>query len=164
GGLVNIVSGNSGGNGDIGFIRVGFHVAGDELSIRTSPGSTLGAFLVSQDSYNDPNPRSGIYQGQQGVTIVSGAGSAGRFVDNPRIDLLNSTDVITPLIGGQAAHFVDDAGSAVTISVENAGDGVQVGTVRVLPVEGSQGVAIAQISVNLAGGAILHITGTNPGG
>jgi hypothetical protein len=161
---VHIVSGNAGGNGDIGFIRVGFHVAGDHLSISTSPGSTLGAFLVSQDVYTDTDPRSGVYLGLQGVPIISGAGSDVRFVDIPRIDLVNSVDVTTPLIGGQAAHFVDDAGSNITISVENAPDGVQVGTVRALPIEGSQGVAIGQISVNLAGGVILHITGTNPGG
>jgi hypothetical protein len=161
---INIVSGNAGGNGDIGFIRVGFHVAGDKLTIHTSPGSVLGAFLVSQDSYNDQDPRSGIYQGQNGVSILSGAGSDVRFVDTPRIDLVNSVDVLTPLIGGQTAHFVDDAGSSVNISVENAADGVQVGTVRVIPIEGSQGVAIAQIVVDLTGGVILHISGSNPGG
>jgi len=163
---VNITTGTRGGPGDIGFIRVGFHVAGDSINIRTSPNSTVGALLVSQDAYllNDPNPRSGIYEGLRGISIISGAGSDVRFVDAPRVDLRNSADVLTPLIGGQEARFVDDAGSEVIISVENAPEGTQVGSVRVLPINGSQGVAIGQVAVNLTGGVILHIHGNNPGG
>jgi hypothetical protein len=75
--VVSIVTGTRGGSGDIGFIRVGFHVAGDILSVRTSPGSVVGAFLVSQDAYGDPNVRSGIYEGLLGVPIFSGPGGAG---------------------------------------------------------------------------------------
>jgi hypothetical protein len=164
---ISIVSGAAGGNGNIGFIRVGFHVAGGQLSIHMSPQSILGAFLVSQDAYNDTDPRSGIYLqsqnvpiGTPSVSIFSGAGSDVRFVDTPRIDLPNSNDVITPLIGGQVANFVDDDGSRVRISVEGGADGTQLGTVRVIPINGSQGVAIGQISVNLTGGAILHISGS----
>src|SRR5205807_1050152 len=81
-----------------------------------------------------------------------------RFFDAPKIDLVNGRDVLTQLTpGGAAAEFVDDAGSHVFISV-TGGTG---GTVRVLPIDGSQGVAIGQISVDLTGGTILNIHGTN---
>jgi len=160
----NIITGTRGGPGDIGFIRVGWHVGGDAMNITTSPGSTIGAILVSQDAYEDANRRSGIYEGQRGIRINSGAGSDVRFVDSPRIDLSNSLDVFFPIRGGQFVDLVDDAGSRVRISVENVPQGVQVGTIRTIPIDGSQGVAIGSISVDLSNGANLVIESSNPGG
>jgi hypothetical protein len=165
-GPVIIETGTHGGSGDIGFIRVGYHVAGNELSIHTSPGSIIGALLVSQDAYNDrsdPLQRFGIYRsgpGQFGLPVFSGAGSDVRFFDAPKIDLVQGRDIQTPLIGGQVADLTDDDGSHITISVDNAPEGTQVGSIRVLPIDGSQGVAVGQISVDLSGGAVLHIHGT----
>lgn len=160
----NIITGTRGGPGDIGFIRVGWHVGGDAMNITTSPGSTIGAILVSQDAYEDGNRRSGIYEGQRGIRINSGAGSDVRFVDTPRLDLNVTLDAFRPIVGGGFLDFVDDAGSRVRISVENVPQGVQVGTVRSMPIDGSQGVAIGQISVDLSNGANLVIEGSNPGG
>ncbi len=125
GGAIVITTGTAGGNGDIGMIRTGFHIAGNELSITTSPGSTIGAFLVSQDSYNDtsdPFQRWGIYRagpGLFGVPITTGPGSDVRFFDAPRVDLVNWPRRPDPLgVNLPEAHFTDDAGSQVFISVD----------------------------------------------
>lgn len=161
--IVNISTGEAGGPGDIGEIRVGFHVAGDALNITTSPGSIIGAFLVSQDVYNDADPRSGVYQGSTGVDILTGAGSDVRFVDTPQFDINSSVDSGFDLVGSTPVTIVDDGGARVQISVANAPDGVTVGRVRVVPIDGSQGVAIASISVDLAGGGILSISPASGG-
>lgn len=160
----NIRTGLGGGRGDIGLIRIGFHVAGDSMNVTTSPGSTIGALLVSQDAYLDANPRSGVYEGARGIRINTGAGSDVRFVDLPRLDLTASVDVLYPLIGGQTLELIDDAGARVRISVQQAPPGVQVGTVRAFPIDGSQGVAIGQITADLTGGRTLNINGIAAGG
>lgn len=162
--IVNITTGTSGGPGDIGQIRVGFHVAGDALNISTSPGSIIGTFLVSQDSYDDADPRSGIFFGQTGVRITTGIGSDVRFVDTPRLDLAASVDSRLDLIGSTPVTIIDDGGARVEISIANAPDGVFVGSVRVIPIDGAQGVAIASISVDLAGGRVLNISPSATGG
>lgn len=162
--IVNITTGTAGGPGDIGEIRVGFHVAGDALNINTSPGSIIGAFLVSQDSYNDTDPRSGIYFGNTGVNIFTGAGSDVRFVDTPRLDLAASVDSHLSLIGSAPVTIIDDGGARVQISVANAPDGVIVGSIRVISIDGSQGVSIAAITVDLSGGRVLNISPANGGG
>lgn len=156
--IVNITTGTAGGSGDIGEIRVGFHIAGDALNITTSPGSIIGAFLVSQDSYGDTDIRSGIYQGLRGVRINTGAGSDVRFFDTPRVDISSGVDSRIDLIGSTPVELVDDGGARVQIFVENAPDGVNVGAIRVLSIDGSQGVAIGSITVNLAFGGILHVS------
>lgn len=163
-GSVTIRTGTAGGKGDIGFFRTGFHVGGDCLTIITSPGSTIGAFLTSQDAYGDADPRSGVYLGQSGVPIVTGANSDVRFVDLIRLDLQSSVDVLLPIIGDRPLELVDDGGARVTISVEGAPPDIQVGSVRVFPINGSQGVAIGQIVVDLSGGRILRINPSNQGG
>lgn len=163
--IVNIRTGTNGGNGDIGFIRVGFHVAGDSMNITTSPGSVLGGLMVSQDVYTDTDQRSGIYAPTNGgvsvygIHIISGFGSDVRFVDAPNVDLLNSRNVRTLLTGDAPAEFVDDSGARVRIGVENGPTGTEVGRVRVLPIDGSQGVAIGAIEVDLSGGRVLTIEG-----
>ncbi len=161
---VNITTGVAGGRGDIGFFRVGFHVAGDVLNIRTSPGSTIGAFLTSQDAYGDTDPRSGFYEGQDGVNIFSGFGSDVRFVDLIRFDNNSSVDVLRPILGDQNLEFVDDSGTFFRISVEGAPPDVEVGTVRSLRIDGSLGVAVGQITVDLSGGRILRIEARSQSG
>ncbi|CAG0989639.1 hypothetical protein PHYC_02216 [Phycisphaerales bacterium] len=165
---VFVTTGTAGGPGDIGMFRTGFHVGGDCLDIRTSPGSVIGAFLTSQDVYDisaETDPRFGIYNGLRGVPIRTGAGSDVRFVDMVRIDLQNSVDVLLPILGDQPVVITDDGGAQVSISIEGAAPGVQVGTVRVLPIDGSQGVAIGQIEADLTGARILRINSiAAPGG
>lgn len=150
--------------GDIGSIRVGFHVRGANIGnspfdVQTSDRSTIGAILVSQDAYEDADPRSGIYGGI--MRLNTGINSDVRFVDLPQIDIVgnNSVFFLTP---NTPREFIDDAGARVTISVNGNGVG-NVGTVRVLPTDGGQGVAIAQIVVNLTGGQTLQITGSSLG-
>lgn len=163
-------TGDSGGVGDIGIIRLGGHIGTDTFRITTSPGSTVGALLVSQDDYQiiqggAPGGDFGIYArgiGGEGLPIFTGAGSDIRFVDVPRQDLFNSNNVFLPLIGGETQELVDDAGSLIRISVENALPGQTVGFIRTLAVDGSQGVAISQIQADLTGGAVLRIQGSNP--
>ncbi|MBL9002132.1 MAG: hypothetical protein JNK25_13450 [Phycisphaerae bacterium] len=154
----NVFTGLGGGPGDIGMIRVGFHVAGDSFTVTTSPNSRIGAILVSQDAYDDGNPRSGVYLGAQGIRLNTGSGSDIRFADLPLLSLTGSADITYPLIGGQTLNLIDDGGARVQISVANAPPNQQVGLVRALPVNGSQGVVIGQIIANLVGGRTLSIT------
>jgi len=161
---VRFRTGRAGGDGSIGFFRTGFHVGGDTMEIETSPGSTIGAFLTSQDAYDDGDDRSGIYLGETGVAITTGQGSDVRFVDLMRRDEFGVPDVLLPLIGDEPLEIVDDGGARITITVDNAPPDIQVGTVRVFPIDGSQGVAIGQISVDLTGGRILRIQPTGQGG
>jgi len=157
----NIFTGRSGGNGDIGSIRIAWHVAGDSMNITTSPFSTIGALLVSQadeTTYEDADARSGIYFGLNAIRMNLGPGSDLLFVDAPRIDLRNSVNVTTPLLGNRTVELIDDAGARVQIRVDGP-DGVRVGEVVALPVDGSQGVAIAKIAADLSGGRVLRISG-----
>ncbi|MBI1189164.1 MAG: hypothetical protein GC200_00560 [Tepidisphaera sp.] len=155
---VSINTGTNGGSGDIGEFRVGFHVYGPSLQINTSPGSRIGAFLVSQDVYTDTaDVRSGIY-GSRPVSITTGAGSDVRFFDAPKIDTSASVDSRLDLVGSTPINIIDDGGARVQIYVENAPDNVVVGSVRVLSIDGSQGVAIGSITVDLSFGGILHIS------
>lgn len=167
---MNLFTGGSGPNtagtfpGDIGMIRVGFHVhgaiqGGHTNSIRTSPGSTIGAILVSQDAYTDGSGRSGIYDGNQGWPITTGAGSDVRFFDMPTIDLINGDDVTIAIRGDQQLIIPDDQGARVSIAVVGAAPGEVVGRVRRVPIDGSQGAAIAQIEIDNLVGRTLAISG-----
>lgn len=161
--VVSIVTGTAGGPGDIAFIRTGFHVAGDAWDIRTSPGSVIGALFISQDAYFDGNPRSGVYLGTGGLGITTGIGSDVRFVDLPRLDLVNGLDILYPIVSGQILNLTDDAGSRISISATGIPLGTVVGSVRAFPIDGSQGVAIGQIIANLGtDGSSLVITSSNP--
>lgn len=159
---INIRSGAAGGNGSIGIIRVGAHIGSGTLNVTTSPGSTIGAFLVSQDIAFDPNDQNiGIYTlggPADGVTFTMGAGSDLRFVDFPRIDLTAAENSLIPIIAGQPVNLTDDAGGRVRIEVIGAPFGLVVGTIRVIAVDGSQGVAIGRITVDLVGGRRLLVT------
>lgn len=163
---LNISTGLSGGSGDIGLIKVGFHVAGDSMNVTTPAGSTVGGLLISQASqaiYDDGNARSGIYLGNHGIGLHTGAGSDIRFADVGRLDLLNSLNVTYPIIGGTTLELIDDGGAHVQISI-NGPVGQQVGRVIALPVDGSQGVVIASITADLTGGRTLQINGVPAGG
>lgn len=172
---VNILTGTAGGSGDIGRIRLGWHLVGDALNIQTAPGSTIGQFLVSQDVYFTDRPddgRFGVYRGSDGVSIRTGLGSDVRFVDTPRIDLVSTRDVFFPIRAGEVLDFVDDAGSRISISISGVAPDVVngiIGRVRVVPIDGSQGVTIAAIEADLVSadsalGGTLNITAfsTNP--
>lgn len=147
--LLSIRTGTAGGDGSIGMFRVGGHVFGPSLSIQTSEQSIIGAFLVSQDIGIEDSTFIGVW-GQGGLrNFETGFGSDVRFVDAPEIDI-NSTNTFLPIIGGQVLELIDDGGAKVFIQVVGATAGLQVGLVRFLNVDSSQGVAIAEIQVDLA--------------
>ncbi|GIK19576.1 MAG: hypothetical protein DYG93_02435 [Leptolyngbya sp. PLA2] len=164
----NVITGTAGGDGSIGMIRVGSHVLGGTLLLTTPPGSTVGGMLVSQDIAFDPGaPEIGIWLGDnRGVVATTGSGSDVRFVDFPRIDVGNTLDSNVEIRGGQPLELVDDGGGRVRIEILGLPTGALGGIVRYLPVDVSQGVAIAQIDqVDLTGGRQLLITSTgNQGG
>lgn len=162
--------------GHIGMIRVGSHVAGDTLTIDTSasPGSIVGGLLVAQDvptfgndgAYGDDF---GIFDGFDGINLQLGQDSDIRFVDTPMIDLQSAAQTALPIITGQTLTIVDDAGGRVDISVTSLEVfGFEIGRVIIVPVDGSQGVAIARIEIDdlsgtgtIAGGRTLRIRGEN---
>ena len=165
---VVIQTGVNGGAGDIGMFRTGFHLVSGALSITTSPGSTIGGLLFSQDVYTEAGARTGLYNydfltGNRGIYLNTGAGSDIRFVDFPRISMTAGGDVFTPIQAGVPLQFVDDSGAVLSITVVNP-DGVNdngvVGQVRSLTVNGGQGSVIGQISANLTGGRRLIVQGT----
>lgn len=174
---VFIRTGQSGGRGDIGFLRTGFSVVGDALNVRISPGSSMGAMLLAQDPgeyqasldllrAGDDVPddgRFGVYDGIRGVPLTSGAGSNIRFVDVPRYDISNGTNARTELFGSTPVEFVDDGGSRAIFTVEGFGPD-PLGRVVALPVDGSQGVVVALVDVDLSGGRTLTISGVGSGG
>jgi hypothetical protein len=154
---------SSGLRGDIGYFRTGFHVGGDQLDIRTPAGSVVGALLTSQDFYDDADARVGVYNGDEGIPLFVGAGSDVRFIDFPRIDLEGAVDVTFPIIADTPREFVDDSGARITISVQGAAPGAVIGLVRVAPIDGSQGVAIATIEADLRGGRTLTMQSSTIG-
>ncbi|MCW5777450.1 MAG: hypothetical protein KIS87_13520, partial [Phycisphaeraceae bacterium] len=163
----NVITGTTGGDGSIGMIRVGSHVLGGTLLLTTSPGSTIGGLFVSQDIAFDPNAAEiGVYLGDsRGVVATTGSAADVRFVDFPRIDLGNTLNSRLEIVGGQPLELVDDGGGRVRIEVLGAPQGTVVGLVRFLPIDNSQGVAIAQIDqVDLSGGRQLLITSSGEQG
>ncbi|MFZ4572956.1 MAG: beta strand repeat-containing protein, partial [Phycisphaerales bacterium] len=167
---VQFITGTAGGIGDIGMFRLGSHMVGGSLAMRTSPGSVVGAFLVSQDKYYADRPedgRSGIYRGDA-TSISTGFGSDIRFADAPRFDASDEIrDVFFPLRSGEALEFTDDGGSKISITLTGVDPNATGNVVRVLPIDGSQGVTISGIDVNLAGptgagsGGTLTISSSN---
>lgn len=153
----SVLTGLAGGNGDIGLIRVGEHVAAQLLTVVTSAGSTIGGFLISQDVLDDTGNATGIYGGP-GLQFNGSFGSDVRFTDFPRIDQASGVNAAFPLIGGQQLNVVDDAGGTVRIEIVGVPTGVIAGFVRVLPIDNSQGVAISQIDADLTGGRALVVT------
>jgi len=159
---LTINTGLNGGTGDIGFIRVGSRVNSAAFRVNTSPGSTVGGFVVTQDLENEFAAEggepgiSGSNTPQQMFNL--GAGSDIRFVDFPQIRIGSSIASSFPIISGEPVEFVDDAGGRVRISVTGAPAGALLGNVLILPISGTQGVAVARINVDLSGGFGLLIT------
>lgn len=161
-GRLTITTGTRGGNGDIGMIRFGSHMNGDSLTVRTSPGSTIGAFLVSQDIPIDlASGDIGIIGGFTGANFFPGSGSDVRFFDTPQIDARQLNAASQPIRVNQFTELVDDGGGRVRFRIvgENTATGQIRGEAIVLPIEGSQGVAIGRINVDLTGGFSLEIEG-----
>lgn len=154
------LDGNS--RGDIGYFRVGSHLASNTLRIETPDGGVIGAFLISQDTFDAPSGNGAYGISQLGNAIFNdrlistGFGGDVRFVDIPRIDLA-SINAGFAINVGTGVEIIDDAGGKVTITITGVGLGANAGFIRVLPVEGSQGVAIATIEANLSGGRTLNI-------
>lgn len=156
-GSTQIKTGLKTGKGDIGLIRLGSHISGDALTLTTPNSSTIGGILVSQDIAPTGADREGVYWGDDGIPMNLGAGSDIRFVDTPRIDLRSTVDADFVLQPNVAQEFVDDGGGTVRIRLIAQGTQAPLGRVIVVPVKGSQGVAIAQIIVDLSGGGSLEI-------
>lgn len=166
---LQLTTGTAGGSGDIGMIRVGGHVRGGSLLVETPDGATIGGFLVSQDAgtTNLSNGDIGIIGNLGGLNtqmFTSGGGSDIRFVDFPQIDLEQSVDAGIDLFVGQTVELTDDTGGTVRITITGLQSGAPVGFVRFLPIDGSEGVAIAQIEANLSGGRFLNIASSGEQG
>ncbi len=161
--------------GDIGLIYVGSGVAGDLLTIDTSAtnGSVVGGLLISQDAPDFGRDQSvllddiGIFGGFNAINLNLGQDSDIRFVDIPRIDLQGSNNTFLPIITGETLRLVDDAGGVLEIEVTSREiNPIVVGRVYIVPVEGSEGVAIARIEIDdlsgtgvFTGGRTLTISG-----
>ncbi len=159
---LQLTTGTAGGSGDIGLIRVGGHVRGGSLLVETPDGAVIGGFLVSQDAGT-----TNLSAGDVGIIgslgslntqmFTSGGGSDIRFVDFPEIDLEQDVDAGLDLFVDQTVELTDDTGGTVRITITGLQSGAPVGFVRFLPIDGSEGVAIAQIEANLSGGRFLNI-------
>jgi hypothetical protein len=164
-GGVRIVTGRDANlRGDIGMIRVGRQIAGDALQVDTAPGSIVGALLVQQDQEDTGDTRQGLYGGDLGAILNLGSGSDLRFFDSPFIDLRDTDNADTLLIENQTIRFTDDGGGDVEIRVVGTNTGRFAGRVVMMPVDGSQGVVVGRIEVDLSGGASLEIRGVGTNG
>ncbi len=150
--------------GDIGMIRVGRQIANDALAVDTPPGSIVGGLLVQQDQADDDSPSQGMYASTAGALLNLGAGSDLRFFDTPQIDLREVLDASTPLFENVPARFTDDGGGDFQITVVGANDGLPVGRILLMPIDGSQGVTVGRIEVDLSDGASLEIKGIGAAG
>lgn len=161
-GTITFRSGLSGGSGDIGFIRFGSHVASDAINVITTPGSTVGGFVVAQDADAPLGPFEGIdaltRPSGQGVNFNLGAGSDLRFFDTPNITNILGVDSQIDLVIGESVELVDDAGGRFTVAINGIGaQGTVVGALRFIGVDRSQGVALGRIEADLTGGRTLNI-------
>ncbi len=162
-GSITFRSGTAGGSGDIGFIRFGSHVASDAINVVTSPGSTVGGFVLSQDAAGPIGPYEGIDSlvrtSGQGINFSLGAGSDLRFFDTPNITNILGVDSRIDLIIGESIELVDDAGGRFTVEINGTGAvGTVVGALRFIGVDSAQGVALARIEADLTGNRTLDIT------
>ena len=156
-------TGDSGSGGDIGFIRIGSHVASDAVRIVTSAGATVGGFVVSQDvDFSEDDIIFGIdAQGRStglGVDFQLGPGSDIRFVDTPNLNNTFGVNAGLDLIIGESRELVDDAGGRYTVAIRGVGaPGTVVGFLRFIGVDSGEGVALATIEADLTGGRDLII-------
>ncbi|MCG3123198.1 MAG: hypothetical protein GIKADHBN_01607 [Phycisphaerales bacterium] len=164
-GDVRIVTGrDSNLRGDIGMIRVGRQIAGDALQVDTPAGSVVGALLVQQDQADTEDTRQGMFGSEVGAILNLGPGSDLRFFDTPYIDLRDTDNADTLLFENQVVRFTDDAGGDVEIRVVGATTGRPAGRIVSMPIDGSQGVAVGRIEVDLSNGASLEIRGVGNAG
>ncbi|HYE02261.1 MAG TPA: hypothetical protein VD963_03395 [Phycisphaerales bacterium] len=150
---VNITTGTTGAPGHIGLFNVGAFMDGRNFTLRTSNNSTIDRFLVGEDpggtgEIDERNPR-----------IIMGTGSDIRFASFTTIETGLEADAFIFFAPGAPLLLTDDSGGVVRIAIEGGGSGAttSTGQVRVLPVDGSQGVTIARIDVNLVGAGNLVI-------
>jgi hypothetical protein len=161
-GSITFRTGTAGGRGDIGFIRFGSHIASDSINVITTPGSTVGGFVLAQDAAGPIGPYEGIDSlvrtSGQGINFNLGAGSDLRFFDTPNITNVLGVDSQIDLIIGESVELVDDAGGRFTVEINGTGaPGSIVGALRFIGVDRSQGVALARIEADLTGGRTLDI-------
>jgi len=150
-------TGTSGVGGDVGVFRVGDDIWGPNTTIEIAPGSTMGAFLVSQDNTpGDPEFR-GIYGSVPRTGFfTTGLGSDVRFVDIPNIDLIGGVNSGITLRAGVPVEIIDDGGATIRISVTGGAAGIPVGFLRFIPIDGSEGVALGRIdNLDLSGRDLL---------
>lgn len=174
-GSVSIHTGTAPGKrGDIGQFLIGAYVNGAGLSVTTSPGSQIDQFLVGNDNGGAGSQYPGQIRGTPTFTL--GTDSDIRFVDFSQISRTGDPNVTVTITYGQSITLVDDAGGTVVISI-TGGQGVPPGSVpgtpaptdgssaviRLLPINGSRGVAISRIIATLRGGANLTVNGTAAG-
>lgn len=161
-GVVNIRTGTSGFPGHIGQFLIGAYL-GSGLSLQTSPGSTIDQFLVGANNDGAGSDYPADIRSNAPLLRL-GAGSDIRFVD---FDLIqnNSSDAFTRIGLGQSFTFVDDSGATVTVSIEapGGGGGGSFVDVRILPINGSQGVAVGRLDATLLNGANLRLRANTPG-
>lgn len=150
--------------GDIGMIRVGRQIAGDALQVDTPNGSVVGGLLVQQDQGDTGDTRQGMFGGDVGAILNLGAGSDLRFYDSPFIDLRDTDNADTVIVENQVLRFTDDGGGDVEIRVVGSNTGRVAGRIVSMPVDGSQGVVVGRIEVDLTGGASLEVRGVGNAG
>jgi hypothetical protein len=160
-GAVRIISGrDSKLTGNIGMIRVGGNIVSDSLQVITPDLSTVGALFVSQDIAPTGDTRYGMWGGSVGSILQLGSGSDLRFFDVPEIDLKSNANASVFLFENTPVRFTDDGGSEVQIRIVGPVTGRFGGLVRILPIDGSEGVAVGRIEVDLSPGTSLEIQGT----
>lgn len=159
-GQVSIRSGTRGGTGNIGQILVGAYIIGSNMTVETSPGSVIDQFLV-QDG---PATQFPAYQIRQNIPrFTTGVGSDIRFADFGLIQRPSDPNLRIVLNYNQSYNFIDDAGAQFTVRITGGDPTNNTSFLEAfsLPVDGSQGVALARLDVTLRQGANLTITATS---
>lgn len=159
-GQVSIRSGTRGGTGNIGQILVGAYIIGSNMAVETSPGSIIDQFIV-QDG---PATQFPAYQIRQNIPrFTTGVGSDIRFADFGLIQRPSDPNLRIVLNYNQTYNFVDDAGAQFAVRITGGDPNGNTSFLEAfsLPVDGSQGVALARLDVRLRQGANLTITATS---
>jgi len=167
-GQVSIRTGTRGGDtkGNIGQILVGAYIVGANLTVATSPGSTIDQFIILDNSASE---LFGPYEIRQDIPrFTLGVGSDLRFADFGLIQRPGDANLRLEIPYNQVYSFSDDAGATYDVSI-TGGDATSFGSffiAHTLPTDSAQGQALARLTVNLVGGASLNIvaTGTGSGG
>jgi hypothetical protein len=152
---VTVQTGTSGRPGDIGLFNVGQFIDATSFNLRTSNNSIIDRFLVGQAG------GTGIIDEALG-NFQLGSGSDVRFAAFNQIGDQVDPDVQFLLTPATPLSFTDDSGATVRFSI-SGGDATSVASVRVLPVNGSQGVVVGRIDGTLSAGANLVIDAPNGG-